>query len=81
MTPDELATTAIRIIVLARRNVASIRSLAGCFNMSKSAMGRWVQMIEASQLGQHGENSPAISTAAEPPSVPNDAAPDEGGAP
>jgi transposase-like protein len=65
----------IRVVTIARRQGASIRSLAKCFNMSKSTMGRWVQMIEAANLGQHGENSPAISTSTQLPSVSNAAVP------
>ena len=69
---SEISVTRIeRVLVNARRHGASIRSLAKCFGMSKSAMGRWVQMIEASHLGQHDENSPAISPAAQLPSGPN----------
>jgi AraC-like DNA-binding protein len=70
----------IRIVTMARRQGASIRSLAKCFNVSKSTMGRLVQMIEtleASHLGQRSDNSLANSTAAQLPSVPNRTVPDD----
>jgi hypothetical protein len=74
---DAMTERFIRIVTMAHRQGASIRVLAKCFNMSKSTMGRIVQMIEAANLGQHGENSPANSTAAQLPSVPNGTVPDD----
>jgi transposase-like protein len=65
-----IAERIIRIIVLLRRQGASIRAIAKVFGESKSTMGRWVQAIEASQLGQGDEIISANSTATTAPSVP-----------
>lgn len=65
MTHEVEVEQFIRLIALMRRNGASVRALAKCCGMSKSKMGRWVQAIDASQLGQPGENLPDIATVAD----------------
>lgn len=68
-----------RVVTLARKQGVTVRELAKCFGMSKSTMGRYMQMIDAIEalgidvkdLGQSDENSPAISTADQSPSVPS----------
>ena len=64
----------IRVVLLARRKGATIRTLARCYGVSKSTMGRYVQafeMIEASHLGQDGESSPDNTAASPLRSVPD----------
>jgi hypothetical protein len=55
MTPDTTTRTAeqmIRLVLIMRRHGASIRTIAKVFGESKSTMGRQVQVLEASHLGQ-----------------------------
>jgi transposase len=63
MSDDSDADLVVRVLIEARRQGASCRSLAKLAGVSKSTMGRWLSALDAaaSQVGQCDGNSPPVS--------------------